>query len=225
MATTNQKTQEEVRKENIEATVSKTEKFLNENQKTIWTVLIAILVIGLAVLAYSKFIYTPKCAEAMAAAYPAEASFLAGEYELALNGDGNVAGFEQIISDYGTKAGKDVYFYAGVCKLQLGEYEDAISYLARYKGKEPILAARALACQGDAYVALGDCQAAVKCYVAAAGKADNAFTPNYLVKAGQAYEQLGDKESAVKMYRRIKDNYPMSIESYDIDRYISAAEE
>lgn len=225
MATTKQKTQEEVRKENIEATVSKTEQFFNENQKTIWGVLIAILVIGLAILAYGKFIYGPKCTEAMAAMYPAEASFQAGEYELALSGDGNVLGFEQVIEEYGAKAGKSAYLYAGICELQLGNFENAISYLKKYNGKDPILAARAIACEGDAYVGLEKYDAAVKCFRAAAAKADNVFSANYLLKAGLALEKLGDKAGALEAYETIKDKYPQSIEAYDIQRYISAVEE
>lgn len=225
MATIKQKTQEEVRQENIEATVSKTEKFFNENQKTIWGVLIAILVVGLAILAYSKFVYAPKCKEAVAATFPAESSFQAGEYELALNGDGNVLGFEQVIDEYGAKAGKAVYFYAGICELQLGNYENAISYLKKYNGKDPIFAARAIACQGDAYVELGDYSNALKCFLAAADKADNMFAAGYLLKAGLVYEKNGDKAGALKMYKKIQDKYPQSIEAYDIQRYISAVEE
>lgn len=225
MATTKQKTQEEARQVNIEATVSKTEQFFNENQKTIWGVLIAILVIGLAILAYSKFIYTPKCAEAMAAMYPAEASFQAGEYELALSGDGNVAGFEQVIEEYGAKAGKSVYLYAGICELQLGNFESAISYLKKYKGKDSILAARAIACEGDAYVGLEDYTSAVRCFRAAAAKADNVYAANYLLKAGLALEKAGDKAGALEAYTTIRDQYPESIEAFDIQRYISAVEE
>lgn len=225
MATTKQKTQKEVRNENIEATVSKTEQFFNENQKTIWGVLAAILVVGLAILAYGKFVYSPKCAEAMAAMYPAEASFQAGEFELALSGDGNVPGFEQVIEEYGAKAGKSVYMYAGICELQLGNFESALSYLKKYKGRDAILAARAIACQGDAYVGLEDYSSAVRCFRAAAAKADNVFAATYLMKAGLALEKLGDRKGALEAYRTIEDKYPQSIEAFDIQRYISAVEE
>ena len=225
MATTKQKTQEEVRQENISATVSKTEQFYNENKKTIWGAVIAVLVIVLAAFLYSKFVYTPRCEEAQATMYTTEVAFAAGEYEVALNGDGVTPGFAEIIEEYGSKAGKAVYFYAGVCEYQLGNYEQAIAYLKKYKGKEPILAARAIACQGDAYVELGDIDAAVKCFNAAAAKADNLFAAGYLFKAGLAYEKLGDKASALKSYKAIKDKYPQSLEAYDIDRYITAVEE
>ena len=216
---------EAARQENIQQTVSKTEQFYNENKKTIWGAVIAVVVVILAILGYNKFIYAPKCAEAQQQAYPSEISFQQGEYELALNGDGNVLGFAQVISDYGAKAGKAVYLYAGICEYELGNYEDAIAYLAKYNGKEPILAARAKACEGDAYVALGDCSKAVSCFEAAAAKADNVYAATYLVKAGLAYESLGNKAAALDCYKKVKDQYPSSVEGYEIDRHIARVEE
>ena len=66
------------------------------------------MVIALALVAYQKFYVQPKSDEATAQMIPAEANFRNGEYELALNGDGNVLGFAQIINDFGAKGGKDV---------------------------------------------------------------------------------------------------------------------
>ncbi len=219
------KTQEEIRQENIEATVSKTEQFLNENRKLLWGIVCAILVVGLCILAYNKFIYAPKCAEAQEQAFPAEENFRQEAFELALNGDGNVLGFKEIIEKYGAKAGKAVYLYAGICELQLGNYQEAIDALRKYKGSEPILAARALACQGDAYVGLEDYKAAVDCFKKAAARADNSFAAGYLLKEGLAQEKLGDKAAALACYKTIKDKYPQSVDAYDIDRYIAAVEE
>ena len=144
---TKSKTKEEVRQEQVETSVSKFEQFYEKYKNIIWAVLGAIVVIWLAILGYQKYIYQPKCAEAQEQAFPAEASFAQGEYELALNGDGNVLGFTEIIDSYGSKAGKAVYLYAGICELQLGDFESAISYLKKYNGKEPIMTARALACK------------------------------------------------------------------------------
>lgn len=213
------------RQENIEQTVSATEQFYNENKKAIWCTVAVVLVIGLGILAYNKFIYQPKCVEAMQQAYPAEMSFQAGEYELALNGDGNNLGFADIIADYGSKAGKAVYLYAGICELQLGNNEEALSYLKKYNGKEPILAARAKACEGDAYVALGDYEAAVRSYKAAVNAADNVFAAGYLLKEGSALEALDRKADALACYKAIEDKYPQSLEAYDIAKYIARVAE
>lgn len=222
---TQQKTKQEIRQENAAEQLSRTEQFYEQNKKWIWGVIIGILVIWLASLAYNRYIYQPKCAEAQEQAFPAENNFRSGEYELALNGDGNVLGFSQIIDDYGTKAGKAVYLYAGICELQLGNYGEAIDYLAKYKGKEPILKARALACQGDAYVGLEEYTKAVSCYKKAVAVNDNAFAAGYLLKEGLAYKALGDNAAALACFRSVKTDYPQSIEAYDIDRYIAEVSE
>lgn len=219
------KTKEEVRQEQVETGVSKFEQFYEKYSKVIWGVIIAVVVVWLAVLGYQKYIYQPKCAEAQEQAYPAEANFRNGEYELALNGDGNVLGFAEIIDNYGAKAGEAVYMYAGVSSLRLGNFEDAVSYLKKYNGKEPILAAKALACLGDAYVGLEQYDNAIAAYKKAVAKADNAIAASYLVKEGLALEKVGNKDAALKCYKTVKNDYPQSMEAYDIDRYITAVEE
>lgn len=225
MAQKNLKAKEAELQENLEETVSATEQFYNENKKMIWGALAAVLVVVVGVLAYSKFVYQPRCEEAMQQSFPAETSFQNGEYELALNGDGNMLGFADIIAEYGSKAGQAVYLYAGVCELQLGNYREALDYLKKYKGKEPILAARALACQGDAYVGLEDYGSAVRCYKAAADRADNLFAAAYLLKEGSAYEALGKKAEALACYKTIEENYPQSLEAYEIAKNIARVAE
>ncbi len=215
---------EQERQERVNETVSKTDQFFRENKKTIYSILIALLVIGLAIVAYYKFYYQPKSREAVEQMYPAEANFRSGEFDLALNGDGNVLGFSQIIDDFGAKAGKSVYFYAGVCELQLGNFQEAIDYLKKYKGKESILKARAIACMGDAYTGLEDFGKALDRYDKAIAAADNVFAATYMLKAGVVCEQLGDNEKALTYYKAIKDKYPQSIEGYDIEKYISRIE-
>lgn len=212
------------RQEKVEETVSKTDEFFRKNKKTIYGSLVAILVIGLAVVAYYKLIYQPKSEEAVAQMYKAEANFRSGEYELALNGDGNVLGFNQIIDDFGSKGGKVVYFYAGVCELQLGNYQAAIDVLKKYNGKDDILAARALSCVGDAYVGLEKYKESLSYYEQAAARVDNMFAATYLLKAGVVCEELGDNAKALSYYEQIKDKYPQSMEGYDIDKYINRIE-
>lgn len=221
MAKENLKEQEVLQQEKLQETVSKTEQFFNENKSVLFGLVAAVLVIGFGSLAYNQWILKPKQAEAMEQMYPAEASFNAQAYEVALNGDGNTLGFKDVIDQYGSKAGKAVYLYAGICELQLGHNEEAISYLKKYNAKDAILAARALACIGDAYVGLQDYNTAVGYFEKAAAKADNIFAAAYLLKAGIAYEALGQDSKALSCYETIKDQYPQSIEGYDVDKYIS----
>ena len=216
--------QEKLQQEKVEERVSAVDQFFKENSKLIWGCVIALLVIGAAILCYQKFYLQPKKAEAAAQMFPAEENFGAGNYDLALNGDGNVLGFAQVIDDYGAKAGKAVYFYAGVCEYNLGNYDSALKYLKKYSGKDPILAARALACQGDALVGLERYNEALGCFEKAAATADNMFAAGYLLKAGVLCEEMGNAKKALSFYKKIKDQYPQSMEGYDIEKYISRIE-
>lgn len=218
------KEQEKLQQEKVEERVSAVEKFFNENKKLIWGCLGTLVVVGLFILGYQKFYLQPKKAEAQEQMYPAESAFRNGEFDLALNGDGNNLGFAQIASQYGNKAGKAVYLYAGSCELNLGNYDSALSYLKKYSGKDPIMAARALAAQGDAYVGLEKYNEAVSCFEKAAASVDNMFAAGYLLKAGVIYEEMGNNAKALEAYKKIREQYPQSLEGYDIDKYISRLE-
>ena len=50
------------------------------------------------------------------------------------------------------------------------------------------------------------------------------FAAGYLLKAGVVCEELGDNAKALTFYKKIKDQYPQSIEGYDIDKYITRIE-
>ena len=212
----------EIKNENAEAVVeavSKTEKFFQENGKLLSIICAAFVVVCALVFCWFKFAYQPKVNEAQGQMAVAEQNFRNADYQLALNGDGNALGFVQIIDEYGNKAGKSVYFYAGICELQLGEWEQAIKYLQAYKGKDAILSARATACIGDAYVGLEDYKKALG-YFEKAAETDNMYAAGYLLKAGVVAEKLGENAKALGFYETIKDQYPQSVEGYDIDKYI-----
>ncbi len=217
----------EIKNENVEAVVeavSKTEQFFNKNGKLIGGIAAGIVVVAAVVFCWYKFAYQPAVQEAQGQMAFAEENFRKAEYELALNGDGNTLGFTQIIDEYGAKAGEAVYFYAGVCELHLGNFESAINYLESYNGGDAILAARAAACIGDAYTGLENYGKALTYFEKAAKSADNMFAAGYLLKAGAVAEKLGDDAKALSFYQTIKDQYPQSMEGYDIDKYIGRIE-
>ena len=214
----------EERQQNVAEAVSKTEEFFKEHSKLIYGCVIAVLVIAIAILAYTRFYLQPKRVEAQRELYHAEQWFADGDYQTALEGDGNYLGLRDVIADYGSKAGAAVYMYAGLAELQMGNFEDAITYLKKYRGKDTILKARARACTGDAYVGLENYQAALGYFVKAAKVGDNMFAANYLLKAGITAEQLGDKAKALSFYKEIKEKYSNSPEGMDIDKYITRIE-
>ena len=217
----NKPTEQELRQQNVAEAVSKTELFFQKNSKIIYGCVAAVLLIALAILAYNRFILQPQKEKAQAAMYKAEQKFAQGDFELALAGDDNNMGFEEIIDTYGSKGGESVYLYAGACALQTGDFEKAVKYFKKYDGKEKILLSRAQAGIGDAYVGLEDYKSALAAYEKAAATADNQYAAGYLLKAGQVAEELGDKDKALSLYNTIRDQYPQSIEASDIDKYIT----
>ncbi len=218
------KTEEEMRQQNVAEAVSKTDQFFKENGKIIYSVVIGILVIALAFLAYNRFILQPKKVQATDQMARAEQWFLAGEYELALTGDDNDLGFEDIIAKYGSKAGEAVYMYTGIAKLQTGAPEEAIKYLKKYNGKDPILLGKAQACIGDAYADLENYSEAISWYQKAVKTSDNALAAGYLLKAGIAAEANGDNAKALSFYKEIKDQWANAPEALEIDKYITRIE-
>lgn len=218
------KTEEEVRQQNVVEAVSKTEQFFKENGKIIYGVVIGVLVIALVVLAYNRFILQPKKVQATDQMVKAEQWFQAGEYELALTGDDNDLGFEDIIKQYGSKAGEAVYLYAGIAKLQTGAPEEALKYLKKYEGKDPILMGKAQACIGDAYADLENYAEAINWYKKAAKTSDNALAAGYLLKAGIASEAIGNDAQALSFYKEIKDQWSNAPEALEIDKYITRIE-
>lgn len=218
MATKNKA--EEIREQNLNEAASKTEQFFETNKRTLSICFIAVLAVAAIALLYSRFYLQPKKAEAANQLYHAEQAFAQGNYELALAGDDNNMGFEEVISRYGKKAGAAVYLYAGVSALQQGNFEDAIGYLKKYDGKDNILLGRAQACIGDAYVGLEDYKTALGWFEKAAETSDNLFSAAYLLKAGVTAEELGETDKALAAYKKIKDQYPQAPEAADIDKYI-----
>jgi tetratricopeptide (TPR) repeat protein len=221
-----QNTKEDERLENVEEALSKTEQWIEDNQKLLWTILIAVLVVAFGVFGVTKYM-NKRNATASAQIFKAQQYFESEQYENALNGDGNNVGFLDIISDYGsTKTGKLAHYYAGISYMKLGNYQDAIEHLKKYTSNDQILAPMALGAIGDCYMELGDNQNAVSYYAKAARKNPNDFTsPMFLVKEGMTYEIMGNNGKALEAYKLLKKDYPLSNEAFDISRNISFLEE
>lgn len=221
----NKPTEQELRQQNIAEAVSKSELFFQKYGKIVYGCVAAVLLIALAILAYNRFILQPKKEKAQAEMFKAEQKFAQGNFELALNGDDNTMGFEEIIDTYGSKAGEAVYLYAGASALQIGEFDKAINWFKKYDGEDSILLSRAQAGIGDAYVGLEDYKSALAAYEkAAATVSSNMYAAGYLLKAGQVAEEMGNKDKALDFYKKIKDQYPESAEASDIDKYITRIE-
>jgi len=208
----------------VEGALGKTEQFIEDNNKMLTIVVAVIIAVAGAYLAYTKLYIAPKQAEALEQMFQAELSFEKDSFNLALNGDGNDLGFIDIIDGYsGTKAANLSKYYAGVCCLKIGQFEEAIDYLGAFSSSDRMIQPMAYGAMGDAYAELGDNSNALSNYMKA-GKMENDFSaPYYLMKAGLLYETEGKYNEALSAYESIKKDYKNSDEGRNIDKYITRA--
>ena len=204
---------------------TRTEQYIENNQKSLTVIVLAIIVIVGTFLGYSKLYIAPMEEEAQTQIFAAEQYFEKDSFSLALNGDGNYLGFIDIIDSYSpTKTGNLARYYAGISYRELGEYEEAIDHLKRFSPKDKMIGSVAYGAIADCYVELGKLEEAAKQYLKAANYGKNNFSsPIMLMKAGTVYEELGKFAEAVKAYETIKAKYPKSAEAREIEKFITRA--
>ena len=194
---------------------------LYEKNKTVINgILTAVLLIVAGVFAYFRLYLAPREAKATAKVFYAQQFFAADSLERALQGDGQHPGFIKIIKDYGgTKTANLCHYYAGMCYLRMGNHKNAIKQLEDFDGHGTMLTTAGAGALGSAYLENGDVKKAIDQFQkASAVKEDIVLTPMYLELLGAAYEMNKQPEEAKKAYIRIRDEYPMSKQSQDIDR-------
>jgi tetratricopeptide (TPR) repeat protein len=188
-------------------------------------------VVGLAVLiggwyAWNAYVDSNQ-KKAVQAIWKAEQLFERDSFAVALNNPGGgYEGFLGIISKYGsTPAGNMAHYYAGICYLNLGKFDEAIKELDSFSPSgevSPTMKAGALA---DAYSEKQDFAKALKLYkeAASAGSIED-IKAMYLKRYAMLSEKQGDVASALEAYKEIKGKYAQTSDARDIDKYIARAE-
>lgn len=217
----NTKRQGENNLDQIEGALGKSEQFFEKNQKLIVGGFAVIIVVVLAIFGTQKLFIQPKEAAAQVEIYKAQELFKDSKFEEALNGDGaTYLGFLEIADQYKiTKSGKLANYYIGVSYLRLGDFQNAVNYLSKYKSNDYYIGAMAKSALGDAYVELGNYPSAIGAYKQACSINPNDLTtPEFLKKLAMAYELSGDNSSAIATYEEIVDKYPTSTAKIDANR-------
>jgi predicted negative regulator of RcsB-dependent stress response len=210
----------------ITETLSKTEHFVNQNKKSLS------IIVGAVVLAVGGYLYyqnsyvAGKEKEAQAFMFKAEDAFKKDSLKLAINGDGNNPGFEQIISDYGVSPSANLsHLYLGMAYLRQKNYDQAIETLKGYNAHDQITPSLALGAIGDAYLEKKDVDEAISYYEKATKEKPNNFTtPILMMKLATALESKGNYKESKEVYEKMKKDYPAAQESQQADKYIARAE-
>lgn len=205
----------------MEAALEQT--FVEKNIKKIGISIVAVVVVVLLCIGWSYYTDSrnQKAAEAL---YPCEQLFQQGDFEKALNGDGQqVLGFVEVAKQFGsTKSGNLAKLYAGLAYAQTGNMEEAEKMLSDFSGRgDEMVSPAALGALGNVQAELGQLDKAVETLKKAAKKADNSvLSPIYLVQAGEILESQGKADEALKLYEQVRDNYRGSQQGQEIEKYI-----
>ncbi|MBQ3690850.1 MAG: tetratricopeptide repeat protein [Bacteroidales bacterium] len=212
--------------ENVELSLGRTEQYIEKNKEKIFMGIGIVVAVILGIMAYSKLIKTPRENKAASQMFMAEQYFERDSFNLALNGDNNgYPGFLGIIKEYsGTKAANNAKYYAGVCYMNLGDFDGAIRQLEDFSSSDPMLEPVSIGLLGDAYMEKGMADKAQGYYQKAIAKAqnNNFIAPVYLQKLGISYEAAQKYQDALNVYEKIKTDYPASNEARTADKFIEA---
>lgn len=219
---------ENVQKEDVLIDVAETthnvESFFSKFRKP--------LLVGLAALAAAigGYFYMQSSKEsnqkkALAAMWQAERQFELDSLAKAIGGDGQMQGFQNIISKYSNApVANAAQLYAGISYLNLGKFDEAIKALEDFSASGNVAPTMKYGVLGDAYSEKKDFANALKNYRKAAdmGSLDD-LKAYYLKKFAMLSEIQGDGNAALSAYEDIKKNYGLTAEARDIDKYIARA--
>ncbi len=210
----------------VEEALTRTESFIEENQKLLGIIMGAIIVVVGGYYAYNLLYRAPLEEEAAAEMFVAEMYFEQDSLRLALEGNTQFYGFLEIMDRYSsTDAGKLAKYYAGVAYFEMGDYAEAIRQLDEFSTEDPHLATVTYGLIGDAFSELGQSEEALEYYNKAVSRSKSEFlSPVYLMKAGTEAEKLAMFEEALDSYKTIQEDFPEAQEANGIEKYIEKIE-
>jgi tetratricopeptide (TPR) repeat protein len=219
----------------LDETASKTEAWVEKNQKIIFGIVGAIALVTVSYLLYQKFVVEPKEDEGANAMFVAQQNFqkaVDGDtakdslFNLALKGSEGQFGFKDIADKFsGTAAGNLANYYTGIAYLNTGKYAEAISSLEKFSSDDVMLSTLAVGAIGDAYSQKNDAKKALEYYIKASEMNVNELTtPRYLLKAAQLELAANNKADALKHLTQIKEKYESAPEAQSVDALIGMAQ-
>ncbi|MFA5667741.1 MAG: tetratricopeptide repeat protein [Balneolaceae bacterium] len=214
-------TKEELEHDPLVEFIGKTVTFFNANKTTVLSVGITLIVVVSVIFGYS-FYSSSQEGKAQQLLSQAENFYSEGDYTKALNGDeaSYSFGFIEIADNYAnTNSGNIAIYYASVSSYKLGNYEDALAYIKKYKHVKGILGVGSLSFEASLYELNEDFDKAASTYEKAANwDVNNSTTPFNLYKAANAYHKAGKNDKAKQIAAKIIADYPNSPEMAESQR-------
>jgi tetratricopeptide (TPR) repeat protein len=201
--------------------------FFNQYNQIIYGVAIGLLVIVGALLAFNKFYIVPRTEKAsMLMTAPIEYMMQGDTLSLmtALEGDDEHEGFLSIASSFRfTRTANTANYFTGLCYLKLGDQEEALRYLLKFKKRDDIYWYGAQALISDIYDDQGDMRRAIRYCKRATQSKDPYLAPVNLFKLGQLYEREGDWRRAASAYETIQNQFFTEYQRMGVDKFLERA--
>jgi predicted negative regulator of RcsB-dependent stress response len=137
-----------------------------------------------------------------------------GEYRIAINGEGKIAGLKKIADEYagkfmGTPSGNMANLLLANAYYSIKEFDNALKVFKTVSIKNDDLAAAALAGAGDCYTNKNQFALAAENYQEASKKAENTvLKAQYLAHAANSFQQTNQLKKAAEVYTKIIADYP-----------------
>lgn len=215
--------------------ISRVKDFWDKNSKPIIYIGAAIILLAGGWLVYKYMVKLPKEDQANNAVFILQKRF--SEFsnaqsdstkntlaQVVLNGDGVNMGALKFISKYdGTPAANLCKYYAGASYLHLKQFDKAIKYLKDFDTEASQIQSRAYGMIGDAYAEQKKNNDALDYYKKAAevNTKDEFTTSEFLFRAGLFAESIDKKKDAIDMYKKIRDEYPLTDKAANIGSYLA----
>lgn len=185
--------------------------FYNQNKAVVLGGGIA-LILSIA-LVIGFFIYSAQQEqEAQILLGVAEQALLQNDFERALYGadDEFTLGFTQIARNYNrTDAGNLAHYYSAVAEFELGNYEEALTYIKNYTLPRGILGVAPISMHAIILAELNQFEEAARMFERASEWDNNSSTtPQNLFEAAQAYIETGNNQKALEHLNTILRDYP-----------------
>jgi tetratricopeptide (TPR) repeat protein len=192
-------------------------------QKPLISIFVIVVVVVGGWFLYQNWVVKPKEEKAQSAIAIAQQYFAVDSFQTALNGDGMNKGFLNIIKTYsGSKTANLAEYYAGVCYLQTGDFNNAVKYLGNFSTDSKPIQMQALGALGDAYSELKQNDKAIDTYKKASGtfEDDAVNSSEFLFRAALLSEVAGKNKEALELYKSLKEKFPNSPRGSQADKYI-----
>lgn len=207
--------------------VDRARDFWTRNARTVLIAAGAVILLVAGWFGYKYLIKEPKEQKAAEAVWKAEDYFMQDSMKKALSGDGQFAGFDKVISQYGgTKSAELARFYAGAAALKSGDNNKAVKYLSDFSTDAKQVQARAYKLLGDAYANLGKNSDALSSYKKAAHafEKDPQSSAEYLFLAAYFADRvMNNKKEAIDLYKELSKKYSNSQFGSEAEKYLAQA--